>query len=214
MTYKDGIWESPEATAVFETIGKLAQYVEPTTLGNANEESFTKNQQLILDNKAIFCPNGTWLPGEMADAPRAEGFEWGFSAVPAVSDSQKPSSFTFFEQMWIPAEGKNQDLAKEWIAFMYSDKAADIFAKSNAIQPIVGISEKLTGDNKMFYSVYDNDAAVPVMGGFASTNPVEGVSMNDTLFRAVDSIVSGDKTVADWQKSVEEASDKLREAME
>lgn len=52
------------------------------------------------------------------------------------------------------------------------------------------------------------------MGGFASTNPVEGVSMNDTLFRAVDSIVSGDKTVADWQKSVEEASDKLREAME
>ena len=97
---------------------------------------------------------------------------------------------------------------------MYSDKAADIFAKSNAIQPIVGISEKLTGDNKMFYSVYDNDAAVPVMGGFASTNPVEGVSMNDTLFRAVDSIVSGDKTVADWQKSVEEASDKLREAME
>ncbi|BFL47801.1 carbohydrate ABC transporter substrate-binding protein [Lactonifactor longoviformis] len=214
MTYKDGIWESPEATAVFETIGKLAQYVEPTTLGNANEESFTKNQQLILDNKAIFCPNGTWLPGEMADAPRAEGFEWGFTAVPAVSDSQKPSSFTFFEQMWIPAEGKNQDLAKEWIAFMYSDKAADIFAKSNAIQPIVGISEKLTGDNKMFYSVYDNDAAVPVMGGFASTNPVEGVSMNDTLFRAVDSIVSGDKTVADWQKSVEEASDKLREAME
>lgn len=214
MTYEDGIWETPEATKVFETIGKLAEYVEPTTLGNANEESFTKNQQLILDGKAIFCPNGTWLPGEMKDAPRTDGFQWGFSAIPAVSADQKPSSFTFFEQMWIPKEGQNQELAKEWVAFMYSDKAADIFAKSDAIQPIVGISDKLEGDSKMFYSVYDNDAAVPVMGGFASTNPVEGVSMNDTLFRAVDSIVSGDKTVADWQKAVEEASEKLKAAMD
>lgn len=213
MTYEDGIWETPEATAVFETIGKLAEYVEPTTLGNANEESFTKNQQLILDGKAIFIPNGTWLPGEMKDAPRTDGFEWGFTAIPAVSDSEKPSSFTFFEQMWIPSEGKNQDLAKEWIAFMYSDVAADIFAKSNAIQPVVGISDKLEGESKLFYSIYDT-GAVPVMGGFASTNPVEGVSMNDTLFRAVDSIVSGDKTVADWQKSVEEASEKLKAAMD
>ena len=214
MTYEDGIWESAEATAVFETVGKLAQYVEPTTVGNANEEGFTKNQQLILDNKAIFCPNGTWLPGEMEDAPRADGFEWGFTAVPAVSADQKPSSFTFFEQMWIPAAAENQELAKEWVAFMYSDVAADIFAKSNAIQPIAGISEKLEGDNKMFYSVYDNDAAVAVMGGFASTTPVEGVSMADSLFKAVDSVVSGDKTVADWQAAVEETSDKLRDAME
>lgn len=214
MTYEDGIWESAEATAVFETVGKLAQYVEPTTVGNANEEGFTKNQQLILDNKAIFCPNGTWLPGEMADAPRADGFEWGFTAVPAVSADQKPSSFTFFEQMWIPAAAENQDLAKEWVAFMYSDVAADIFAKSNAIQPIAGISDKLEGDNKMFYSVYDNDAAVAVMGGFAATTPVEGVSMADSLFKAVDSVVSGDKTVADWQTAVEETSDKLRDAME
>ena len=167
---------------------------------------------MILDNKAIFCPNGTWLPGEMKAAPRADGFEWGFTAVPAISKGQQPSSFTFFEQMWIPSEGTNQDLAKEWIAFMYSDKAAEIFAKSNAIQPITGISEKLTGDNKMFYSVYDN-GAVAVMGGFAATNPVEGVSMNDTLFKTVDSIVSGDKTVKDWQASVEEVSDKLRKAM-
>lgn len=213
MTYEDGIWESEEATAVFELIGKLAEYVEPTTLGNANEENFTKNQQLILDNKAIFIPNGTWLPGEMADAPRADGFEWGFTAIPAVAADQKPSSFTFFEQMWIPAEGKNQDLAKEWVAYMYSDEAVKIFAKSNAAQPVEGVAAELSEENQLFYSVYDNDAAVAVMGGFASTDPVEGVSMNDTLFRAVDSIVSGDKTVEEWQLAVEEASDKLRDAM-
>lgn len=214
MTYEDGIWESDEAVAVFEVIAKLAEYVEPTTVGNANDQGFTKNQQLILDNKAIFCPNGTWLPDEMADAPRADGFEWGFTAVPAVADGEKPSSFTFFEQMWVPAEAKNQDLAKEWVAFMYSDKAAEIFAKAGAVQPINGISEQLDTDKQLYYQVYDNDAAVAVMGGFAATAPVEGVSMADSLFKAVDSIVSGDKTVQEWQTSVEETSDKLRDAMQ
>ncbi len=213
MTYEDGIWESDEAAAVFELIGKLAEYVEPTTVGNANDEGFTKNQQLILDNKAIFCPNGTWLPGEMADAPREDGFEWGFTAVPAVAAGEKPSSFTFFEQLWVPAEAKNPELAMEWVAFMYSDKAAEIFANAGAVQPIDGISGQLSDENKLYYQIYDNDAAVAVMGGFAATEPVEGVSMADSLFKAVDSIVSGDKTVEEWQAGVEETSDKLRDAM-
>ncbi len=213
MTYEDGIWESENATKVFELIGKLAEYTESTTVANANNENFTKNQQLILDNKALFCPNGTWLPGEMAEAPRADGFEWGFMAVPAVNAGESGSSFTFFEQMWIPAAAENQDMAKEFIAYMYSDEAAAIFAAAGAVQPIEGMSDTLEGDNKLFYSIYDNGATA-VMGGFASTTPVEGVSMADTLFDTVNSIVSGDKTVADWQASVEEASDQLRDAME
>ncbi len=213
MTYEDGIWESENATKVFELIGKLAGYTEGTTVANANDDNFTKNQQLILDNKAIFCPNGTWLPGEMAEAPKADGFEWGMTAVPAVNAGENGTSFTFFEQMWIPAAAENQDLAKEFVAYMYSDEAAAIFAEAGAIQPIAGMSDKLEGDNKMFYSIYDNGATA-VMGGFASTTPVEGVSMADTLFGTVNSIVSGDKTVEDWQKSVEEVSDQLRGAME
>ena len=213
MTYEDGIWESDEATKVFEIIGKLAEYTEGTTVANANDENFTKNQQLILDNKAIFCPNGTWLVGEMAEAPRADGFEWGFMAVPSVNADGAPSSTAFIEHLWIPAEAKNPDMAKEFVAYMYSDEAAEIFAKANAIQPIQGIVDSLEGDNKLFYSIYDNGATA-VMGGFAATTPVEGVSMADTLFGTVNSIVSGDKKVADWQASVEEVSDQLRAAME
>lgn len=213
MTYEDGIWESDDATKVFELVGKLAEYTEGTTVANANNDNFTKNQQLILDNKAIFCPNGTWLPGEMADAPRADGFEWGFMAIPAVNDGGAGCSFCWFEQMWIPAAAENQEMAKEFIAYMYSDEAAQIFAKSTAIQPIVGVSDYLEGDNKLFYSIYDNGASA-VMGGFAATTPVEGVNMADTLFGTVNSIVSGDKTVDEWQAAVEEVSDKLRSAME
>ncbi len=115
--------------------------------------------------------------------------------------------------MWIPAAAENQDLAKEFVAYMYSDEAAAIFAGSNAIQPIVGIGESLEGDNQMFYSVYDSGATA-VMGGFAATTPVEGTTMADALFETVNSIVSGDKTVDEWIAAVTEVSDKYRAAME
>lgn len=213
MTYGEGVWESEDARKVFDIVAKLAEYTEPTTVANANNESFTKNQQLILDDKAIFCPNGTWLPGEMADAPRGENFKWGFTAIPAVNAGGAGCSFCWFEQMWIPAAAENQDLAKEFVAYMYSDEAAAIFAGSNAIQPIVGIGESLEGDNQMFYSVYDSGATA-VMGGFAATTPVEGTTMADALFETVNSIVSGDKTVDEWIAAVTEVSDKYRAAME
>ncbi|WP_455662742.1 carbohydrate ABC transporter substrate-binding protein [Pradoshia sp.] len=212
MTYEDNIWESPEAKEAFEIVGKLAEYTEPTTVANANDKDFTKNQQLILDNKALFMPNGTWVVGEMAEAPRADGFEWGMTALPAVEENGDRYAFTFFEQIWVPAAAKNKDAAKEFITYVYSDEAAAIFAESGAVQPIEGISSQLSDDNKLFYSIYDNGAKAG-MGGFAATDAVEGVSMASTLFGTIDSIVSGDKTVSEWQKSVEEASDQLRKAM-
>lgn len=213
LRYGEGIWDTPEAQTVFDIIEKLASYTESTTPANANDNDFQKNQQLILDDKAIFCPNGTWLPGEMADAPRGENFKWGFTAIPAVNAGGAGCSFCWFEQMWIPAAAENQDLAKEFVAYMYSDEAAAIFAGSNAIQPIVGIGESLEGDNKLFYSVYDTGATA-VMGGFAATTPVEGTTMADALFETVNSIVSGDKTVDEWIAAVTEVSDKYRAAME
>ncbi|QQZ10057.1 carbohydrate ABC transporter substrate-binding protein [Heyndrickxia vini] len=212
MRYEDGIWETPEATKVFEIVGKLAKYTDPTTVANGNDKNYQKNQQLVLDDKALFMPNGTWVVGEMKDAPRAKKFEWGMTALPAIEDGGDRYAFTFFEQMWVPSQSKNQDAAKDFLTFVYSDKAADIFAESGAIQPIEGISSKLSGDNQLFYSIYDNGAKAG-MGGFAATDPVEGVSMADSLFGSIDSVVSGDKTVKDWQKAVEKASDQLRPAL-
>lgn len=213
MTYTDGIWETPEATEAFELVGKLAGYMEPTTIGNANKDNFKKNQQLILEDKALFMPNGNWIMGEMADAPRADGFKWGFMALPAMKDGGDRYSFTFFEQMWIPQQAENPDLAKAFLAYMYSDEAAAIFAKAGAIQPIDGVSQFIESEeSKLVYSIYDGGAKAS-MGGFAATEAVEGVSMKDTLFFTIDSIVSGDKTVAEWQTAVEKVSDQLRDAL-
>ena len=77
----------------------------------------------------------------------------------------------------MPAEAVNKDAAKQFVAFMYSDVAAAIFAKAGAIQPIIGFADTLEGDSKLFYSIYDNGAKA-ALGAFAATEPVEGVNLS------------------------------------
>lgn len=210
--YAEGIWDTEEAKTAFDIVAKLATYTEKSVPSNANNDNFTKNQQLILDNKALFMPNGNWVIGEMAEAPRAEGFEWGFTALPAVTEGGDRYSYTWFEQLWIPSEAANKDAAKQFVAFMYSDVAAEIFAKVGAIQPIVGFADKLEGDNKIYYSIYDNGAKA-ALGSFAATDPVEGVNFADTVFGTINSLVSGDKTEEQWIEQIKTDSDLLRQAL-
>ena len=92
LTYEDGIWDTEGAKQAFDIVAKLATYTEKTTPANANDNDFRKNQQLVLDNKALFMPNGNWVIGEMEDAPKADGFEWGFTALPAVKEGGERAS--------------------------------------------------------------------------------------------------------------------------
>ena len=208
--YTEGIWGSEAATTCFDIVEKLASYTNPITPAQANDQDFTQNQQLVLDNKALFMPNGTWIVGEMAEAPRAEGFKWGMTALPAVEEGGDRYSYTWFEQAWIPAGAVNIDAAKQFIAFLYSDTACEIFAASGAIQPVLGIADTLEGDNQLFYSIYD-DGAKAAMGNFAAYKSVAGLGTNrEEFFDPVNSLVSGtltrDQWVADWKA----ASDQMR----
>lgn len=210
VTYEEGIWDTEEARQVLDIVGKLAEYTEPTTTENANDIDFSKNQQLVIDGKALFCPNGTWLPGEMADST-PEGFVWGMTAVPAIDASQKPSSYTFLEQIWSPTEAKNPAGADAFIAFMYSDKAVEIFANAGAAQPVEGIDELLDPAVADFYRIYDDGTVTAVMGSFRATQDI-GVTMTDSFFTPVNALVAGDITVDEWQAGIKEASEALRAA--
>lgn len=212
LSYGEGVWDTDGAKQVFDIIEKLASYTHESTPAQANDNDFQMNQQLVLDDKAIFMPNGTWITGEMAEAPRADGFEWGFTALPAVAEGGERASYTFFEQVWMPAGAENQDLGKAFISFLYSDTAADLFATAGAIQPIEGMSEKLEGESKMFYSIYDT-GAVAVMDAFATTDPVEGVTVRSTFFDPVSGLVSGDTTKDAWIEKIKTDSDALRGAL-
>ncbi|MCI8400641.1 MAG: carbohydrate ABC transporter substrate-binding protein [Lachnospiraceae bacterium] len=215
--YEEGIWDTPEAQTCFDIVAKLATYTEPTTPAQANDQDFTKNQQLVLDNKALFMPNGNWIVGEMANAPRADGFKWGMTALPAVTAGGDSYSYTWFEQAWIPAKAANPDEAKQFIAFLYSDTACEIFVtavneegKPNpAVQPVLGIADKLEDDYKLFYAIYDNGAKA-AMGNFAAFDSVVGTSNREVWFDPVNSLVAGTMTQQEWVDGIKAASDQMR----
>ena len=205
LQYDAEVWSSEEMGKMFEVLGKLAENTEKSTPSNGNNDNFQKNQQLVLDNGALFMPNGNWVIGEMADAPRADGFEWGFMALPAMEEGGDRYSYTFFEQCWVPAGSTNQDLAKAFISYLYSDEAAEIFATvGGAVQPIAGMTDKLSDDNKVYYSVYDNGAKAAI-GTFATTKPVEGMNFKQIFCFTMDSVVNGNKTVEQWWTDMQDA---------
>ena len=221
LKYDADTWNSEAGTKVLETVGKLmSQYTAKDAAANANSGNFKMNQQAILDNKALFMPNGNWVIGEMADAPRAEGFEWGFMALPAFENGGPRYSYTFFEQMMVPKDATNPELAKEFVKFMYSEAAVDIMlnntnesAPAPVVQPVKGIVEKLTGDNKIIYSIYEQENTFPALGTFNATEPVEGLTIADTLYAPIDSLLEGNVTVEDWKGSLNNAFDQFRAAL-
>ena len=210
LVYGEGVWDTPEAQECFDIIDKLASYTNPVTPAQANDQDFTQNQQLVLDNKALFMPNGTWIVGEMAEAPRADGFAWGMTALPAAKSGQSGASYCWLEQAWIPAAAPHLDAAKQFVAFLYSDTACAIFAKGGAIQPVPGLTDNLDGDNKMFYSIYDNGADA-AMGSFATYEAVPGLgSEREIFFDPVNGLVNGSVTEEQWIEGIKTASDQMR----
>jgi N-acetylglucosamine transport system substrate-binding protein len=215
MTYKKDVWETPEAKKALQLTTKLlTEYTAPDTVGYANNQDFTKNQQTILNDTVLFMPNGTWIDNEMKDAPRADGFQWGLMPVPAVKKDGDRYATTFVESAWVPKEAANVEGAKKFIAFLYSDEVAKIFEKSGAIQPISSIVPTLTGTTADFYSVYSEPNVKALVGSFAATKPVAGVDIKATLFDSANSVVSGSMSQSQWQSAVNEASNKLSAAVQ
>ena len=208
-TYEEGAWDSENGKTLLSILDKLATYTHENTPAQANDQDFTKNQQMPMDGRALFMPNGTWITGEMAEyAATLENFAWGMTAVPSAGNA--PCSFCWIEQCWIPAAAEHITEAEQFVAFLYSDAAAAIFASAGAAQPIVGIADSMEGEQKMFYSIYDN-GATSALGGFAAFAEIPGVDTSNTFFAPIDSLVAGTMTIEEYAELVKTNSALMRE---
>ena len=114
--YEAGIWDSAEAKTLFSILDKLADYTHEKTPAQANNQDFTKNQLMVMQNEALFMPNGTWITGEMANAEATltNDFAWGMTALPAVKAGGDGYSFCWFEQAWMPVQKIRKRRSSSW----------------------------------------------------------------------------------------------------
>ncbi len=231
IAYDTEAWKLPEVKEAFEIVGKLKDYTLPTTVANANGDNFTKNQQAVIDGDALFIPNGTWLPGEMA-ATTPEGFEWGMMGIPAAKAGGDSYSTNFVEQMYVPEKAENKELALQFLAYCYSDEAADLFYKYGALNteetektgkdvynagyliPIKGSEDKVAEADRFMYTLSEKGVKTN-SATFMAAEAVEGVTLTGEtgiLFGSVNSVMNGDKTVDQWYNESVDAVSKIAEA--
>ena len=99
MSFDVEAWKGEQATEMFNLVGKIAPYLQEDTVSNTNiKDGFKNNQQAVIDGKALFIPNGFWLPEEMKETT-PEGFEWGFMALPAVKEGGDRYADVYKRQM-------------------------------------------------------------------------------------------------------------------
>lgn len=230
VNYDEKTWTSEEGKKVVDTIAKLASpdYIQADTVANANSDGgFKINQKNVIDGKALFMPNGNWVIGEMANST-PEGFNWGMMAPPKFNADEDNYIYTFTEQMWIPADAENMDLAKEFVKFMYSDTVVDLMLNNKVVNketneesaapivsPVLGASDKLEdGTIKDTYTLASSDGYEAVAGTWATTKPIDGFDMKATVYGAIDALNTGEMTADQYQKQLVDAWEKLLENVE
>ena len=228
LTYDANTWTSDEGRNVLDTVAELvsSDNIWADTVSNANTDGgFKINQQAVIDGEALFMPNGSWVVGEMANSTPAD-YEWGVMGVPKWSADEDQAVYTFTEQMWIPADAANIDLAKEFIKFMYSDTVVDLClankttnaetgeeSDSPIVVPVKGAADKLP-DGVIKSSFQTGDDVVAVTGTWATTAPIEGLDMKGSVYGPIDSISNGAMTVDEWQKQLVDVWKQCANAME
>ncbi len=140
--YEEGAWKNEGIRQVLENIARIGSdgYLMDGTVALDH----TQSQSEWLAGKALFIPCGSWIEGEMADAPREKGFEYGFCAPPVLNAEADKYVFSSIEEMYIPAAAKNVELAKKFLIFQYSDEMIQLNAElAKGVPPVVGAADYL-----------------------------------------------------------------------
>ncbi len=212
MNYDVATWEKESTQEAFALAAKVASYISNDTVSQATDADFTKNQGAIIQGKALFMPNGTWVVEEMKDFPGADKMTWGLTALPAVTEGGVRTATTFTEQVWVPKDAKNVNNAKKFISFLYSDKATALFYENSGIvQPAEGAEDLIKADdaNKVYYDIFANGATSST-AGFVAREKVEGVELGDIFYGTINEVVTGDKSGDDWYNAMVEAIKKYQ----
>lgn len=215
MSYEEGSWDNPVVREVLEAFVKAGQgYILP----GSEALNHTQSQSELMMDHALFISTGNWVASEMADAPRTEGFEFAMAPAPTVSDDESSFIRNDGDTFIIPAEAKDQDLAKEFLRFLYSEESVKLFAeKSNGVYALADALEMVEGivsdEVYQMYSV-NNDPSVSTVVAVLDAVP-DGCNVipNDEIWNPVPDVLSGRMTIDQWVDQIEAAYAEIRSFM-
>lgn len=197
--YDASCLETEEAKQVFANVAKtVSEYLMPGTTGL----NHTQSQSEFMLNKALVIPNGDWIAGEMADAPRADGFEW--AAAPALKLNVDGTAFYQLTSsgFGIPTAAENQKLAKEFVRFFYTDQCQRYMCEAGIICPTKNFIE-VAGDlipkeKKPFLSL--GDSATSFSLNYVSVD--SKLTPGATIYEDLTAVANGDMDAETWRQDV------------
>ena len=214
FNYKEGSWNSDGAKIALEAYEKIAN--EGHLLKGTVAMNHTQSQLEFLQGNALFIPNGNWFEDEMKDAIPEDGFSFGFMAPPVVKDGDTQYATTMIEQMYIPKDAKNVELAKEFLAFQYeeenvklnSELAGTVVPTKNGLELA---KEYLNQSNYECFKIFENGVK-PITLNFATVGQTE-VNLQEEIYGPLASLMNKEITSQDWADRMEKANEKLREVL-
>jgi len=179
--------ESPDVMGNQAKLVALQQFEDifknKWTLKGSEALNHTESQMEFVNGKAAMIPNGNWLESEMK-ASTPEGFRMAMMPVPAVDGAKEQN--VYFSMVGditvVPAKAKEQELAKQFIAFAATKEMNSKFTE-------------LTGNFRPFnYSlegVQVSEFTQSVMDIMSNNKPFT-FNSNDPMFTKMTLYPSGD----------------------
>lgn len=206
MSFEEGSMTNPQVLEVLENIARIGTdgyLMEGTVALN-----HTQSQTDMMMDKALFIPNGLWMEGEMADAPRAEGFVFGMTPSPVFTAGEQRYIMDSVEQFSIPADAKNPELAKEFLRFLYTDESVRLFGENaNGVMAVRGaielVKDYVSEGTYSMFSVYEDSGAAPLVTGWDALPQGSKVAINDEFFAPISDLMNGALTAGQWAEEVE-----------
>ncbi|WP_059052876.1 carbohydrate ABC transporter substrate-binding protein [Paenibacillus senegalimassiliensis] len=201
FNYDPEFWKSETFTQVWGLLERIANEDNGLMKGTV-ALNHTQSQTAFLQGKAMFIPNGTWFEDEMKDAPREDGFQFGFLGVPSLDAGGKVMALTQVEQMVIPAKAKNPELAKAFMKYLYTEKSVKLNAeKAKGVMAVKGapdlVKEYISDTTYNIYKAVDS-GMVAVNGSFQPVAKGSKYNPSDEVYKPISSIMSKQMTLQEY----------------
>ncbi len=218
LNYDPEFWKTDVALdvlSIFEQISSTENGLMEGTIAL----NHTQSQTSFMQGDAMFIPNGNWFETEMEDAPTEDPFEFGFMGVPSFESGNTLTAQTSIEQIYIPKNSDNKELAKDFLAYLYTDesiilngeKAHGAMAVNGAVELV---EDYITTSSYNAYKQAEEGEIYPVSSSFAALPSGSNVNINDEVYKPAVEVLSGDSTAQEWADKLYEIYLQIQEDME